>query len=122
MSKNKKRLFDHLKQEGKQKKKSRQQRTRDRNEKRAILDLLMELSLHPEPKRGGWISFNCPDCCENQSAVLNCNILEFYCLYCKKIGTMPQLMIAAKNLNGKQRGMKIEFKKNDNHNAGGITE
>lgn len=122
MSKNRKRFFDHLKQEGRQKKKSKHQRARDRNDKRALLDLLMELNLYPEPKRGGWISFNCPECCEEQSAVLNCNILEFYCSGCREIGTVPQLIVSAKNLGIRQRGMKIEFKKNGNVNARSITE
>ena len=116
MSKNKKRFFGHLKKEGKRK--SKFHRTQDRNDKRAILDLLMELDLYPEPKQGGWISFECPICCQDRSAVVNCNIVEFYCSFCQKSGTIPHLMIAAQDR--KKRGLKIEFKKNDNSNAGGI--
>lgn len=76
-----------------------------RDEKRSILDILLELNSAPIPLKGSWISFRCPDCSEK--AIFNIAVLESYCNSCDKIRSITYLMIASRG------GNSLECKKND---------
>jgi hypothetical protein len=110
--KNKRNLNDFFNNDTKTKK-GLHRRLKERDEKRNILDLLMELKLCPKPLKGGWISFDCPVCCQGKAA-LNCNVTGFYCGHCDEIRTIPYLVVAAKNTC--LEGNKVENKKDDNNN------
>ena len=75
-----------------------------RDEKRSILDLLLEIDRSPIPLKGSWISFKCPDC-SYENAVFNVAVLESYCGSCNKIRSIPYLMIASRG------GDSLECKK-----------